>query len=651
MRWSHASLGFRLTVAFLLIAALSLGVTATLAGFQRELTARTRTIYQDRVVPLGQLKSISDAYAISVVDAAHKRRDGELSSEAAAAGLAAARDTIRLQWTAYRATYLTPEEARLAARADSQMLQVEPVLEGLRTAYATDNTARVDSIAKMVLYPTVDPLSETLHNLVALQQRVAADEFAHFERTASLATRVAIGISLVAFALAVLLGRRMAGQVVDALRAMSATVADLKARLQQLRGALGDLAEGRLATVAVTPPRPVTYTRRDEVGAVIQDVNGMAENTGAAMAALQTATTRLQDATTEIGKDIALARSGVLTVRADARALPGVFGELATGVRAIVQTIAEPILEAESVLAAVAARDVSVRMAGRYQHDLAELESAINRAVTNLDDALGEVAASAAELSMATREIASGAVALADGANRQGAAVESIAQRLREVNGSSEINARTAIEAGALVEESRNAARTSVDTADELSAAMTRMAEGSAATGRIVHSIEEIAFQTNLLALNAAVEAARAGEAGRGFAVVAEEVRALASRSAAAARESTSLIEAAAAQTASGVQLTTRMVAALRTLDERMEHISRAFTALANASSAQRDVANAAATAVHQVEEVTQQVAAAAEESASAAEEMRAQAASLETLVGRFRRSAGRARHEDGAAD
>jgi methyl-accepting chemotaxis protein len=118
MRWSQASLGFRLTAAFLFVAALTLGVTATLFTFQQELTARTRTIYLDRVVPLAQLKSISDAYTLSVVDVAHRRQDGLLGSKEAGAMLAAARDTVRTQWAAYRATYLTVEEAAARTVAD-----------------------------------------------------------------------------------------------------------------------------------------------------------------------------------------------------------------------------------------------------------------------------------------------------------------------------------------------------------------------------------------------------------------------------------------------------------------------------------------------------------------------------------------------------
>jgi methyl-accepting chemotaxis protein len=639
MRWSFASLGSRLTAAFLAVAALAFGIAAVLIWFQRDLTSRTRTIYQDRVVPLNQIKQISDAYAVSIVDAAHKRRSGAIGAAEASSVLAAARDSIRVQWTAYRSTLLTADESRLIEEAERRMARATPLLDALRDSYARQDTLALDSLVLGGLYGAIDPITETLNALAVLQQEVAAEEFARFEETAALATRVAVGITVLACVLAVLLGWRMAGQVTAALGLVSAALADLKARLAQVQEALASLAAGRLTTVRVTPVRAVAYARQDEIGAVIRDVNAMADGTNQAFAALETATSRLQEATQEIGDDIALARSGTLKVRDHARQLPGVYGDLAAGVRAIVATMAAPIAEAQQVMAAVAARDVSVRMSGRYANDLAALETAINRAITNLDDALGEVAASASELTAAAAEIASTSSLLADGASRQGTSVDAIAQRLADVNRSGEANARTAANAVTLVGHSRAAATASLHTAHELAQAMTRIAEGGAATARIVHSIEEIAFQTNLLALNAAVEAARAGESGRGFAVVAEEVRALALRSSAAARESTTLIESAAAQTTDGVSLTERMVQAMRALDGRMSEIGSALGALAEASEAQRASAKIATEAVGHVDEITHQVAASAEESAAAAEEMRAQAASLDELVQRFTRS------------
>ncbi len=644
MRTSHASLGTRLTTAFLVVAALSLGITVTAIWSQRELKARTSTIYNDRVVPLMQLKSISDAYAVSIVDVAHKSRAGALTWREATAALASARDTIRTQWGAYKATYLTEEESQLAKKAEANMATAAPVIDSLGAAYARADSAALTRLVTSQLYPAIDPVTGSMQELAQLQERVAAEEFAKFEALATLAQRLAIGITLIAIALAVLLGRRMALQVTRALHLVSTALVDLKGRTHEVRGALTGLAAGSLNRAKLAPAATVRYARQDEIGAVIADVNAMATGLNEATTALDIAMSRLEDATQEIGRDIAQARNGELRVRADARELPGVYGEIAAGVRAIVTTIAAPVQEAQQVLAAVAARDVSVRMEGSYGHDLAALQSAINRAITNLDDALDEVAASARELTAASQAIASTSTALADGASRQASSVDRIGGQLEEVTQSGETSAETAAHAGKLVQESRSAARSSVQTADALARAMNGIAEGSTSTARIVRSIEEIAFQTNLLALNAAVEAARAGEAGRGFAVVAEEVRALAGRSAAAARESTVLIESATQQTAAGVTLTQQMVDALRVLDARMDAIDAAFTALAEASEVQRRTAAEAAQAVAGVGNVTQEVAASAEEAASSAEELRSQAGSLDALVQQFTRSSGRVR-------
>jgi methyl-accepting chemotaxis protein len=116
-------------------------------------------------------------------------------------------------------------------------------------------------------------------------------------------------------------------------------------------------------------------------------------------------------------------------------------------------------------------------MAGRYANDLGALETAINRAIANLDDALGEVASSATELTAASAEIASASTVLSDGANRQGTSVEDIGQRLRDVNASSAANAQTAADAVVLVAQSRSAASESVKTVDALAQAMNRIAD------------------------------------------------------------------------------------------------------------------------------------------------------------------------------
>jgi methyl-accepting chemotaxis protein len=636
---SRRSLGTRLTLAFIGVASLSFAITSVSLWFQREMTARTRTIYNDRVVPLTQLKRVSDAYAVDIVDAANKRLIGVLSASAAESIVTTARERAAADWAAYKATYLTAEESQLVRRADSAFVGADSVVDQLAPALRAPKTTSLRRLVRDDLYRQFDALAASLHELVHLQERVAAEEFAKYEASATLATRMALAITVLAFCVAILLGRRIASDVTRGLSQLSDSMTGVKSRLTRLQAALVDLAEGRPTAFTLETVRTVESTRRDELGLVIGDLNAMASGTNEALEALARATLCLQQTTQEIGEDIARARAGTLTVRTDVMALPGVYGELSSGVRDVVRTVAAPIREAQQVLGAVADRDLTKRMHGTYERDLAELQSAMNRAIANLDGALTEVAMSADEVSQASREIADAAAGLADGAAHQGMAVAAIVRQLVEVNGSGERSEVTAAEAGLLVQNSRETTAESVHTATELAAMMTAIADNGKSTARIVRTIEEIAFQTNLLALNAAVEAARAGDAGRGFAVVADEVRALASRSAVAARESAAFIETASQQTAGGVQLADHMLSGLRALDTRMTAMGEAFSALSEASTLQRRTATAATATATEVEEVTQQVASTAEESAASSEELQAQAASLQQLVARFQRT------------
>jgi methyl-accepting chemotaxis protein len=170
----------------------------------------------------------------------------------------------------------------------------------------------------------------------------------------------------------------------------------------------------------------------------------------------------------------------------------------------------------------------------------------------------------------------------------------------------------------------------------KLAETMAQLQRTANETTRIVKTIDEIAFQTNLLALNAAVEAARAGDAGRGFAVVAEEVRALAQRSAEAARNTATLIEQSVQSAHASAAMVATVERTLGAADAQVEKVAEVLESVAGTSARQRDGITQVSRSVEQVGTATQNVASTSEESAAAGAELSAQAERMQQLVEEF---------------
>ncbi len=230
-------------------------------------------------------------------------------------------------------------------------------------------------------------------------------------------------------------------------------------------------------------------------------------------------------------------------------------------------------------------------------------------------------------------EVAHNSASLAQGASEQAASLQETSATLEEISGMARTNTASARKASELTGQSRTATERGQKDIDEMNAAMAAITESSTAIARIIKTIDEIAFQTNLLALNAAVEAARAGEAGAGFAVVAEEVRALALRSAAAARETAGQIEDAVRKSRNGAEVAARVAASIDGASARIREIDTLVGEISRASSEQSEAVAQVNGAVGQMDQVVQSSAARAEEGAALAEELSAQAASLRQTI------------------
>ena len=255
------------------------------------------------------------------------------------------------------------------------------------------------------------------------------------------------------------------------------------------------------------------------------------------------------------------------------------------------------------------------------------LSRPLNRVITGLKEGADHVSSASGEVSASSQS-------LAEGASEQAAGLQETSSSMEEMASMTKQNADSAHQARTMMAEVNQIVEDVNHHMGKMAEAISEITKSSEETGKIIKTIDEIAFQTNLLALNAAVEAARAGEAGAGFAVVADEVRNLAMRASEAAKNTNNLIENTIKAVKNGNELTAATQEAFRKNVEISEKIGNLVDEIAAASREQSQGISQVSKAVAEMDNVTQKNAANAEESASAAEEMNAQAAQMRDFVG-----------------
>ncbi|MFZ5764231.1 MAG: methyl-accepting chemotaxis protein [Thermodesulfobacteriota bacterium] len=239
----------------------------------------------------------------------------------------------------------------------------------------------------------------------------------------------------------------------------------------------------------------------------------------------------------------------------------------------------------------------------------------------------------AEEVTDASRQLESSGQQLAAGASSQAASLEETSAALEELVAMTRKNSENSRHGDELMRDAQEVVNQANLSMERQTEAMDAISRSSEETSKIIKTIDEIAFQTNLLALNAAVEAARAGEAGAGFAVVAEEVRNLAMRAAAAAKDTEKLIEGIVRQVHDGAGLVHQTNEEFARMSEKIARVATLVSEIAEASKEQTAGFDQISVSMVEIDRVTQDTAANAEESASAATEMHAQAVNLANLA------------------
>jgi methyl-accepting chemotaxis protein-2 (aspartate sensor receptor) len=301
------------------------------------------------------------------------------------------------------------------------------------------------------------------------------------------------------------------------------------------------------------------------------------------------------------------------------------------------RAVTRPLNAAREAATRIAQGDLGVRVAAAGRDEIGLLAEAMNNICGGLSSVVGQVRHGAEQIATASNEISSGNLDLCSRTEQQAASLASTANSMKELTETVRRNAGDAEQANQLAlntslvaQEGGRMVRQVIDTMDTIK-------QSSGRINDIIGVIDGIAFQTNILALNAAVEAARAGEQGRGFAVVAAEVRSLAQRSAAAAREIKTLIQASTLEVDAGSRLVQEAGATMHDVLASAEQVTGIMARISAASHAQSAGIDHINRSIGEMDEVTQHNAALVEQASAAAQAMQEQAGELARAVRLFK--------------
>ena len=332
--------------------------------------------------------------------------------------------------------------------------------------------------------------------------------------------------------------------------------------------------------------------------------------------------------------------TGDITLSADDKNVIGKYAELKDEIGQTIKSSAafvEHVTYISKELETVAGGDLTSEVKLLSNSDT--MGVSLKSMVGNLNNMFGEIKSSTAQVSTGSKQIADGAQSLAQGSTEQAASVEELSSSITEIAGKTKDNAQLAEKAATLAHTIMDSAEKGSQQMDEMMTAVKDINEASQAIGKIIKTIDDIAFQTNILALNAAVEAARAGQHGKGFAVVAEEVRNLAAKSAEAAKETGAMIANSMEKAELGSRIAGETASSLTEIVSGINESNMLVTEIAKLSEEQSSGISQVNIGIDQVAQVVQQNSATAEESAAASEEMSGQSAMLEQLISQFKLS------------
>ncbi|MFO0690616.1 MAG: methyl-accepting chemotaxis protein [Myxococcota bacterium] len=627
----------QITLVIALTLAMGVGTTlATLKGMQ-DAGQMLADMHSQQVYHQLLLKGVIDNYAVAIVDAAHKARDGALTMDAARTGIATAAADSAKRWNEFTSSALDEEEQALVDEADAIFVVANQTASELSDILGRGDRAALTSFAANKLYPTVDPLTEVLGRLIdhqsksaqALVEESAAD--LEFHTVAGLGALVATGV------IAALLTWMISRMVTQKLGGDPSEVSTVASRIA--RGELAfevPIAEG--ITGSALNALDQMRQKLAEAEALNADAKGQIAAIGRSQAVIEfeldgTIRTANENFLHAVGYSLGeikgqhhrmfiepeLARSGEYTAfwsalgRGEYQAAE--YKRIGKGGREIwIQASYNPILDVNGkpvkvvkyatditaqveakkrleegvdhlleVTAQAAEGDLTAEVAltgsdpvGRMGTSIAHMLSNLRSSMSTISGHTQALASAAEELSAVSQQMAANAEETSTQANTVSAASVEVNQNIQSVAAGTEEMTVSIREIASNASEASKVATSAVEVAANTSATIRKLGESSAEIGQVIKVITSIAQQTNLLALNATIEAARAGEAGKGFAVVANEVKELAKETAKATENISQRIETIQADTQAAVEATAEIATIIGRINEIQTTIAAA---------------------------------------------------------------------------